>query len=461
MIRMRRRALLTGSAGVLASSTLSRPYIANAQNKTATIWVGQGFVKQEDEALKKTVADYEKASGNKIDYSIMPFQALNQKAISALTSGDVPDLIFHDAPTAIIPQNAFHDRLVDMSDVVETQKSKYTETALLSSSFYNGKKKERSYYLAPVKQAGVPFHVWSDLVAKAGFKMEDIPENWNDRWMFFTKVHDGLRKAGMRRTFGIGLQITTVGPNDGNNLFYHFLIANNGYGLVTKDGKIHTSDPQVREAAIKSIEFMTNLYKGGYVPPQALSWHDADDNNAYHSKLFAMDLDGTLSTELAQITKNPKGYNEEMRVLNLGTANDGKPMTALVGAGGGFCPKGGKNTAVAKDFMKYFIQPKVMSANLKGGLGRWCPAIPDAIHSDPWWLDAKADPHRSQYVKMTVLGPTLPYYTGYNPATGQLNAEQVWGHASADVIKNGMTPAQAIDKAFKRADEIFEKFSFG
>ena len=39
-----------------------------------------------------------KASGNKLDYSLMPFMALNQKTISALTSGDVPDLIFMDAP---------------------------------------------------------------------------------------------------------------------------------------------------------------------------------------------------------------------------------------------------------------------------------------------------------------------------------------------------------------------------
>ena len=39
-----------------------------------------------------------KASGNKLDYSIMPFMAMNQKTISALTSGDVPDLVFMDAP---------------------------------------------------------------------------------------------------------------------------------------------------------------------------------------------------------------------------------------------------------------------------------------------------------------------------------------------------------------------------
>jgi multiple sugar transport system substrate-binding protein len=461
MSTVTRRSILKGTLGVTATAILARPYIANAQGKTATVWFQQGFVKEEDEALKMTIAAYEKASGNKLDYSIMPFRALNQKAISALTSGDVPDLIFHDAPTAILPQNAWHNRLEDMSDVVATQESKYSESALLSASFYNGTTKERSYYMAPVKQNSAPFHIWSDLVAKAGFKMSDIPERWDDRWNFFKPVHEALRKQGMRRTFGIGLQVTTVGPNDGNNLWYHFMIANGGDGLVTKDGALHTDDPKVREAAIHSVEFMTGLYKGGYVPPEALSWNDADDNNAYHSKLFVMDFDGTLSTELAQITKDPKGYHEQMKILDVGKKNDGTQMLCQVGAGGGFIPKGAKNVDVAKDFMKYFIQPKVMNANLKGGLGRWTPAIPQVVKDDPWWTDPKLDPFRAIYVKQTVLEPTIPNWIGYNPALGQVNAEQVWGQCHADVIKNGMSAKEAVDKAFGRTKEVFEKFSFG
>jgi hypothetical protein len=31
----------------------------------------------------------------------------------------------------------------------------------------------------------------------------------------------------------------------------------------------------------------------------------------------------------------------------------------------------------------------------------------------------------------------------------------------ADVIKNGMTPAAAVDKGFKRMESIFTKLSFG
>jgi multiple sugar transport system substrate-binding protein len=136
-------------------------------------------------------------------------------------------------------------------------------------------------------------------------------------------------------------------------------------------------------------------------------------------------------------------------------------MPAFLGAGGGFIPQGAKNVEVAKDFMKYFMQPAVMNENLKGGLGRWVPVIPQIVKDDPWWTDTKSDPHRSPYVHEAVLGPTIPAYNGFNPAWGEVNAEQLWGNAHADVIKNGMTPAAAVDKAFRRAEAIFEKYTLG
>ena len=46
-----------------------------------------------------------------------------------------------------------------MSDAVEAYKSQLSETAVLCSTFYNGVTKQRSYYLAPVKQACAPFHI--------------------------------------------------------------------------------------------------------------------------------------------------------------------------------------------------------------------------------------------------------------------------------------------------------------
>jgi multiple sugar transport system substrate-binding protein len=457
MRKVSRRSVLTGSLGAVAAGTLPLPHIANAAAMTATVWATQGFVPAEDEAFRKTVADYEKLSGNKIALSSMPFMALNQKAISALTSGDVPDLIFHDAPTTILPQNAWNDKLVDVTDVVNTQKDQLTESALLNSSFYNHATKQRAFYLCPVKQGATPFHIWGDLVEKAGFKLSDAPKTWDAFWDFFRPVQTELRKKDRRyrKIYGCGLQITTVGPNDSTNLFNHFMIANGGKDIVTADGQLHTDDLKVRAAAEHSVNFMTGLYKDGFVPPEALSWNDADDNNGYHEKLFVMDFDGTLSTELASI-KNEQAYWHEMVVMGLPNGNDGKPMPMQTGAGGGFIPKGAKNVEVAKDFMKYFMQPQVLNENLKG---RWVPPMVKIVKDDPFWLSSK-DPFRKTYVEEGTLGPTIANYYGYNPAWGQVAAEQLWTQACADVIKNGATVHAAVDKAFKRAEEIFSKVSF-
>ena len=67
MSNLTRRSVLRASLGAAAVALLARPYIANAQAKTATVWWAQGFVPEEDVAFKKMVADYEKVSGNKID----------------------------------------------------------------------------------------------------------------------------------------------------------------------------------------------------------------------------------------------------------------------------------------------------------------------------------------------------------------------------------------------------------
>ncbi len=458
MSRMSRRSLIRGSLGLTAAGVLARPWIARAAAGTAVVWRDQGFVPEEDSAFRATVADYEKTSGNKIELSIMPFLALNQKIVSALTTGDVPDLIFHIAPSTILPQNAWNDKLVDVSDIVEAHQSELSHTALLSSNYYNSVTKRRAYYMVPTCQGAEPFHIWGDLVEKAGFNLSDAPKTWDAYWDFFKPMQKALRGKGMRKIYAIGPQMTTVGPNDGNGLMAHFMIANGGAGIVTEDGKLHTEDPKVREAAIRSVAWLTDAYKEGYVPPEALSWNDADDNNAFHEKLLVMDFDGSLSTELAMI-KDKKAYYEQMVTVGLPLANDGKPMPAQIGAGGLFIPKGAKNIDVARDLARFFLRPEVLNANLKNGLGRVVPSIPQIVKDDPWWLD-KSDPHRPPYVQESVLGPTVPAYTGFNPAWGQVNAEQLWGQAHADVIKNGMTPTAAVDKAFKRMETIFARFTF-
>jgi multiple sugar transport system substrate-binding protein len=456
MGKLSRRSVLRGSVGLAAAGGLSRPFIANAAATTASVWWTQGFVPEEDASFRGMVADYEKASGNKIDFSLVPFGPLTQKTVSALTSGDVPDLVdINIADGTIVPQNAWDDKLEDVSDVVETQRSHYHPTAELAARYYNNVTKKRAFYVAPYKMSVLPFHVWSSLVEKAGYKMADAPKTWDAFWDFFKPMQKALRGKGMRGVYALGLQPTTSGPADGNATFHHFLAAYGGYGIVTKDGAPHLDDPKVKEAAIKALAYITTAFKEGYVPPGALSWSDADDNNAFHAKQIVMDLDGTISTELALYHK--KEEYDDIVTMGLPLDNAGKPIPAILSAGGGFVPKGAKNVTVAKDFLKYVIQPPVMNAYLKAGLGRWLPPMPELVKSDPFWLDPK-DPHREAYTREALLGPTLPNFPVFNPGYAEANAQQIWGIAAADVIREGMTPEEAAAKALKRIGEILAKY---
>ncbi len=53
MPKMSRRSVLGGGLGLAAAGTLARPYIANAQAKTAVCWLNQGFIPQEDAAMRQ------------------------------------------------------------------------------------------------------------------------------------------------------------------------------------------------------------------------------------------------------------------------------------------------------------------------------------------------------------------------------------------------------------------------
>ena len=454
MTQLTRRSLLHGSLGLAAAGTLARPFVANAAAKTATVWWVQGFAQEEDIGFKQLVADYEKASGNQIEYSIVPFAAMRQKEIAAVTSGVVPDII-NVGDYFFAVTSAYKDQLVDVSDVIETQKSLFDATALQTAYAYNNVAKKRSYYMIPHRMAVTPFHVWKSLLDKAGYKREDIPKTWDTFFEFFEQVQTKLRGQGMRNIYAYSIMISAAGF-DVVGHFDHFMLAYGGQDLFTPDGKVHTDDPHAREAAIKTVEKLSSAYKRGFLAPGCQNWNDNDDNNAFHAKLLVMDLDGTISTEVA-LWKQKDEYNDIL-TLGLPLGNDGKPVTGVKGVAAAVVPKGAPNLELAKEFLKYSIEPKALGAYLKTGLGRFLPPMKSIADDDKaFWLDPKNEPLQA-YTQQGVYGPTIAPYEVFNPARAQVSTEHVFALAILDVINKGVTPEAAIDKAFKRTDEIFAKY---
>jgi len=121
-------------------------------------------------------------------------------------------------------------------------------------------------------------------------------------------------------------------------------------------------------------------------------------------------------------------------------------------------PKGAPNLAVAKDFLKYSIQPKVLATLLKVGLGRRLPPMKSIVENDKaYWLDPKNEP-LAAYTKQGIYDTTIPPYEVFNPARAEVATEKVFPLVILNVINKGVAPEAAVDAAFKRYEEIFAKY---
>jgi multiple sugar transport system substrate-binding protein len=446
---------LAAIACMAAFGAFAQPQAAQAAGQTITVWWNQGFYPAEDQAIRDAVAAWEKQSGNKVELTLYNGSDLPAKIISAITTGEVPDLCYVDnGDFLLLPQNAWNDKVVDVSDVVESQKSAYSKTALQAASLYNNVAHKRSFFGVPLKQQALHIMVWKPMVEAAGYTIEGLPKTWDAYFNVFEDIQKKLRAKG-QRVYGIGYSLATK-DSDSTYLFNQMLVAYGGAGLVTPDGTLHADDPKVREAAIKALTTLTTPYKEGYVPPGAINWGDPDNNSAFYAKQIVMTPNATISIAVAQMEKEHQ-YYDEIRTMPIPNDNAGQPVTSLVSVKLAFIPKGAHNVDATKDFLKYFIQPKVIDGYLAAARGRWAPVMPELIHSDSYWLDPK-DPHRPVSMRQQVDGPTMPWFMSYNPAYADVNAEQVWGKAEANIMTGGMSVEKAVDGALAQIKTDFAKY---
>ena len=236
----RRRSLLAAVA--LGFGTVLTGGVARAAGETITVWWNQGFYPAEDEAFRVTIADWEKATGNKINLTFYNGSDLPSKIIAALTTGDVPDICYVDnGDFLLVPQAAWNDQLTDVSDVVDTQKAEYSQTALTAARLYNNVTHKRSDYGVPLKQQAMHFSVWRPMVEQAGLQGA-TSQRIGTRTSSSSRPCSRSCAPRASASIGLGYSLATK-DSDSTYLFNQFLVAYGGGGIVTPDGKLHVDDP--------------------------------------------------------------------------------------------------------------------------------------------------------------------------------------------------------------------------
>ncbi|MDD0810136.1 ABC transporter substrate-binding protein [Curvibacter sp. RS43] len=444
------------AAGLLASSQ------AFAQEKL-TVWWVKGFYKSEDDALFAAIKKFEeKYKGVKVDLSQYPIQDMIPKTVSALDSGNPPDVAYSDVYDFQVTGKWAHEgKLEDISSVINPIRSRFAPNTVETAFLYNDVTKTRAYYAFPIKQQTMHIEYWVDMLGEAGFKEADIPKTWKEYWSFWCeKVQPAYRKASGNRSFGIGMPMGV----DSSDAFYSFLTFMDAYNvqLVNDSGKLLVDDPAVRTGLINAMTDYTTPYLKGCTPPSSTSWKDPDNNVAFHNKTIVMTHNATISLPAKWLDdmNNPtlkeeqratakKNYTELIRTAGFPAKPDGSKMVYRTAVKTGVIFSQAKNKARAKDFVNFLMQEENLTPYVEGSLGRWFP-VTKAAQARPFW---QADEHRRSVFNQYAAG-TVTFEFTKNYKFTILNNENVWAKAMNRIVSEKVPVDKAVDEMIERIKTV-------
>ncbi len=420
-----------------------------AQEKLV-IWWNKSFIPQQDEAFKEIVQKWEKKSGKQVDLSFFALPDHPAKMLAAFDSKIVPDVDFGQIVNVQTAQFAYDDRLLEISDVMNPIRSRFVDVALRGTEFFDAKTGKRGTYAFPLMQHGVNIHYWLDMVQTAGFKESDIPKQWKPFWDFWGEVQKRLRAKG-ERIYGLGITYS-VESTDNWQEFYHFMEAYRGR-ILDDNGKLIANDPKMRQNIIAAMDDFTRHYKAKNVPPGAISWKDIDNNLNFNNRQIVMTMNPTLSIPGSFLGKNDDYYYNKIKTLRWPTAPDGKLFPLRTSVHSGFIPKDAKNKDLAKDFVRFLLEPENLDLFVKASNGAFFPSLKES-YKDPFFVSA--DPHRAAVYKNFTDQPNRNYEIVLNRKYPQVDTENVVGRACGRILSENWTTAKAVDEMIARMKQILE-----
>jgi multiple sugar transport system substrate-binding protein len=454
------RKTITGA--ILAGCALALSAPAWAQEKLTVFWV-KGFYKAEDDALYAAIKKFEDKHKNiKIELSQYGIQDMIPKTVSALDSGNPPDVAYADVyDFQVTAKWAYDGKLEDISSIIDPIRARFAPNTVETTFLWDEADKKRAYYAFPIKQQTMHIQYWKDMLADAGFKEADIPTTWKEYWSFWCdKVQPALRTKTGQRIYGIGQPLGV----DSSDSFYSFLTFADAYNvkLVNDSGKLLVDDPAVRQGLINALSDYTAVYAKGCSPPSSTSWKDPDNNNAFHNRTTPMTHNATISiaakwlddannTALsdAQRAQAKKNYYENIATAGFPTKPDGSKMVYRAAIKTGVIFKQAKNKDAAKKFVSFLLEEQNLQPYVEGALGRWFP-VTKAGQESPFW---KQDPHRLAVYNQFKSG-TVTFEFTKNYKFTVLNNENVWAKAMNRVLNEKVPVDKAVDEMISRIKQV-------
>lgn len=455
-----------GLSNCAPRSPSSQPTAQHSDDRAdLTIWWDQGFLPEANEQIVKLVRDWEKLSGTRVDLKLLSFTSgVPQRQLNQLLTEpgnpNIPDIIYWlGIDKGLAPRLAWHDHLLDLSDIIEPAKDRYTPAALTQIAYRNAVRDERSYYAIPLWEADSYIHYWRDLLAEIDRTPADVPTDWQSYWPFWQSAQTELRSRGYDQLHGIGLCMSDIGLDTYISLMMFF----DAYGVevVNEEEGFVLPAPEQRQNAIAALSEFTQLFKEGYVPDAALTWGGAGNNSSFISRNILMTYNLSLSIPLTQ--KLPPGpYNQDaaeryqrMATVDLPRKVNGEELPMRKGIQQAVVPKDAPHPEAAREFLAYLIEPENFRGLLAGFKGRVLPVMPQLFADPPW--HGTRDPHLAAALQIYQRPGTTPHEVTHS-AFSQVQSEQLWAKMVLKVVREGDTVPEAVDWAIANIQNIWQEW---
>lgn len=418
-----------------------------AETRPLTIWWERGYYPQEDEAIATIVANWQEETGKPVDLVLVNQDDFLKNINSAFQSDSLPDIIFSILTDEFLNARwAKEGKLADVADVVEPVQALYSKAALQATSYDNAIAKNRSIYAIPIHQRGIHAHYWQDLLTEAGLDPEAIPDSWDAFWDFWKQAQDQLRANGYSDIYSLGLPMSSE-SSDTHYAFEKVLDAYN-VQIWDENGNLRVQDAQVREGIIEALRWYTDLYRQGYVPPEAVDWGNGTNNTTFLNQEIVMTVNPTLSIPASQ-REDEEIYKNQIVTIDLPDKPNGEPLEFRVAVKQVTMFESSPNPEVAKEFLSYLIQPENLGPYLESSLGRYFPVMPK-LAENPFWNNPE-DPHIAKATQQ-FQGETVPHAESI-----YLLGDTVWGTALERILVDNVSVEEAADEAIAQIEKIFAK----
>lgn len=416
------------------------PPPATSDDNTLIIWWERGYYLQEDEAFEALVAAWEAETGHRVDLVFIDQYDLLKKAENALQAGTAPDLMYAALTDETLSARwAWEGALAEVSDVIEPVQQLYSPAALQASRYYNGTTQTQAFYTLPIHQQTTYLHYWQTLLDQTPLRQQPIPDTWDAFWAFWQQAQDDLRRQGQQDIYALGLPMSS----EASDTHYAFEKVLDAYDVELWDdqGNLRQDDPTVRQGIAQALRWYTDLYKAGYVPPDAIDWENGTNNTRFLNQQTLMVVNPTLSIPASQ-RENADIYQRQIVTHGFPKEPDGEPLVPVVTVKQVVLFAQSPHLALAKDFLAYLIEPDHLGTYLETALGRYLPVMP-TLSAAPFWNDA-SDPHVFSAIQQ------LKGDTKTNAQTVYLASASVWGTAIERVLVDGLSPEAATEEAWQR-----------